>query len=102
MRQQVVQREARAHARKPRDMDRRRRVGEFADVLAATAAGRAKPLAIADDENFRDAPPPGARHRRDRAGLGASALGIGGVLDVAAGKDLAVRRPDRGADLKFE
>ena len=77
---------------RPGDMDRRRRVGEFADALAAAAAGRAEPFAVADDENFRDAPPPGERHRRDRAGFRAGALRIGGVLDVAAGENLALRR----------
>ena len=55
MRQQFLQREARAHAVGPRDVDRRRRVGEFADALAAAAAGRAEPLAVADHQNFRDA-----------------------------------------------
>ena len=38
MRQQVFQREARAYAREPGDMHARRRVGEFADALAAQKA----------------------------------------------------------------
>ena len=42
----------------------------------------------------------GERHRGDRAGLGARALRIGGVLDVAAGVDRAARRADRRADEK--
>ena len=35
---------------------------------------------------------PAGDHRRDRAGLGAGARRIGGVLDVAAGEDAPVRR----------
>ncbi len=60
------------------------RVGEFADALATAAAGRAEPLAVADDENFRDAALARERHRGDRAVFSAAALRIGGVLDVAA------------------
>ena len=67
-------------------------VGEFADSLPAAAAGRAKPLAVADDENFRDAPSARVAPSPDRARFGACALRIGGVLDVAAGKNLALGR----------
>ena len=76
------------------------RVGEFADALAAAAAGRAKRLAVADDADFGDAPLARQRHGGDRARLGADALGIGGVLDIAAGIDRAAGRAQRGADLE--
>ena len=58
VRQQFAQREARAYALRARDMDGRGRVGKFANALAAAAARRAQPLAVADDENFRDPAPP--------------------------------------------
>ena len=43
---------------------------------------------------------PGERHRGDRAGFRAGPLRIGGVLDVAAGKDRAGRRAQGRADLE--
>ena len=82
-------------------MDARRSVGELADALPAAAAGRAQGLAIADDEDFGDPPLAGERHRRDRAGFGAGPLRIGGVLDVAAGKDRAAFRAQRRADTEM-
>ena len=88
------------HALRPGDMDRRCSVGEFADALAAAAAGRAERLAVADDQDLGDAPLAGERHRGDRAGLGAGALRIGGVLDIAAGIDRAAFGAQRGADVK--
>jgi len=81
-------------------MDAHAGVGEFANALAAAAAWRAQVLAVADDDDVDDAPLAGQRHRGDRAGLGARALRIGGVLDVAAGVDRAARSADRRADEK--
>lgn len=98
--QQFAEREARAHALGSGDMDGRARVGEFANPLPATAAGRAEPVAVADDENFRDATFARQRHGADRARFRARALRVGGVLDVAAGIDRAARRAYRGADME--
>ena len=98
--QQFAEREARAHALGSGDMDGRARAGEFANPLPATAAGRAEPVAVADDENFSDASFARQRHGADRARFRARALRVGGVLDVAAGIDRATRRAYRGADME--
>ena len=73
---------------------------EFAQFLAAAAAGRHQPIARAHDRRFDDPPSAGQDHRGDRAGLGAGALRIGGVLDIAAGMDAPMLVLHRRADQK--
>ncbi len=55
LRQKFGQSEGPAHAFGAGDMDQRRRIGEFADALPAAAAWRAQGVAVADDQDFRDA-----------------------------------------------
>ena len=54
--------------------------------------------AVGDHQHLGDLGAAGGDHRGDRAGLGAGALRIGDVLDVAAGEDAAVRAAHRRAD----
>ncbi len=51
-------------------------------------------------QHLGDLAPAGEAHRGDGAGLGAGALRVGDVLDVAAAVDAAVRAADRRADLE--
>ena len=73
---------------------------ELGELLAAAAAGGDDLGAVGEHQHLGDARLPGGDHGGDRAGLGAGALRIGDVLDVAAGEDAAVRAADRGADLE--
>ena len=68
----------------------RRSVGEFADALAAAAAGRAERLAVADDQDLGDPPLAGERHCGDRAGFGAGAL-----ADRRRSRHCSRKRPPR-------
>ena len=85
LRQKVGQLEGPAHALGTGDMDQGRRVGEFANALAAAAAGRAEGLAVADDADLGDPPLARVRSWRRWRSSRRTAFGIGGVLDVAAG-----------------
>src|ERR1700722_16292298 len=82
--QKFAEGELRPHAFWAGDMNHGRRVGEFADALAAAAARRAKCVTVADDEDFRDASLACERHCCDRARFGAGRLRISCVFDVAA------------------
>src|SRR5262245_50019611 len=62
---------------------------EFAQFLPATAAWRHKRVASSCNCDLDNLRPSGKYHRGDRAGFRACALGIGGVLDVAAGMNLS-------------
>ena len=79
------------------EMDLDRRPGELGQALAATAAGRARPLAFGQHQGLDDLALAGGDHGGDGAGLSAVALGIAGVLDIGASKDApgggAHRRP---------
>ncbi len=99
--QELAEPEGRAHALRPRDVDDGRAVGEFADALAAAAAGRAERRAVADDADRSDPPAAGRGHGGDGARLGAPALGIGRVLDIAAGEDFAFGGHERRADAEL-
>ena len=59
-----------------------------------------KGLASADQGELGDRPLAGRHHHPDRVGLGALALRIGGVLDVAAGEHLPAAPEDGRADGK--
>jgi hypothetical protein len=82
-------------------MDWRRGTGEFAESLAASAAGRDERRARAADENFGYTPVAAGDHGGDGAGFRAGSHGIGGVLDVGADVDRPALAPDRGADKKL-
>ena len=82
------------------DMDGRLGARELGEALAAAAAGRAWPVAAAEDEHLDDALLARLHHGGDGGGLGAAAQRVGGVLDVAAGIDASARPADRGTDVK--
>ena len=85
-------------------VDRRVGAGELGEALAAAAArrGQAAVDAIGDDADRGDATGGAGRaggdHGGDRRGLGAPALGVGGVLHVGAGMDGAGLGAHGGAD----
>ena len=64
----------------------------------ATMAPMAAGVAAADDHHLDDAAVAARDHGADGRGLGALALGIRGVLDVAAGVELAGVGSHAGAD----
>src|SRR5690606_8635336 len=82
---------------------RHRRVvaAELRKLLAAAAAGRHRGGAVGDDGDLDELGLARGDHGRDRPGLGAGALGIGHVLDVAARVDAAGPAAHGGADLEM-
>ena len=76
------------------------RQGELGELLAAAAAGGDDLGAVGHHQHLGDRGLAGGDHRGDGAGLGAGALRIGDVLDVAADEDAAVRAAQRRADLE--
>ena len=76
------------------------RRAELVDGLAAGSAGLAGSVVEVDDDDGSDAD--GGTVLGDGGGdrglLGASGEAVGGVLDVAAGDDVAVFEEDRGSD----
>ena len=96
-RQQLADSHRAPHAMEIAEMDRHVGSGELGQALATTAAGRAQALAGGDHQRLRYLPLAGCDQRRDRARLGAVALGIAGVLDVGAGEDAPGCGTHRGA-----
>jgi hypothetical protein len=72
-------------------------VGELAQPLPAAAA-RGDQRRVRVDGDLGDPLRTARDERADRAGLGALALRVGGVLDVGARVDRAVIGAQRGAD----
>src|SRR5215207_9910330 len=99
-RQQLVRPEATPYPVKIRDMDQSVRRRKLTDALSARPARRDESLPVAQHEHGRDSRLAGGDHGRNGAGFGASADRRGGVLDIAAGKDGAAGRRQRGADLE--
>jgi hypothetical protein len=76
-------------------------VAELAQLLPAAAAGRDRLAGRRRPPAPRcSRAPAGQHHRRQRPGLGAHALRVGRVLDVAAGVDAALLVEQRGADME--
>ncbi len=79
------------------EVDRHVGAGELGQALAAAAAGGAQALAGGEHQRLGDPPLAGRDQRRERARLGAVALGIARVLDVGAGEDMTRRAAHRRA-----
>jgi hypothetical protein len=90
VRQQLAQREPRAQRVQIDDPDRAVVGREFAQLLPAAAAGRDRVVGHATHHHRLHATPPGGHHDGQCRCLGAPALRVGRVLDVAAGVDAAL------------
>ena len=75
-------------------------VGKLRKALTTAAAGRAQLVADGDHDDLDDLALARRHHAANCARLGALALRIGDVLDIAGGEQLAARRPQAGPDLE--
>ena len=73
---------------------------DLQEALAAAAAGGRGLGAVGQHEDLGDLAIAGPHHGGDGPGLGAGALGIGDVLDIAAGVDSAIVSQQRCPDLE--